>query len=317
MTEEMALQKQENGVSALVDIESARAVQEVQAAMIVAKKYPRDELAAYQKIMKACERPGLAKEALYAYPKGGNMVTGPSIRLAEVMAQAWGNLDFGIRELSQRDGVSEIEAYAWDLETNTRQTKTFNVKHQRYSKKKGLSSLNDPRDIYEHTANQGARRMRACILGIIPGDITDAAVKRCETTVAKGDGRSLTEQMRDMVASFQQRGVTKEMIEERLGHKLDVIISTEVVALGKIFKSIKDNMSQREQWFDLGVVDKKKADDLSEKIVKPKKAKKEVKEEEVVSYQCPDKLDEKGNATLVLALVCLECDHLKDCPARG
>lgn len=318
MREEMALEKQENGVSALVDIESARATQEVQAAMIVAKRFPRDEMAAYQKIMKACERPGLAKEALYAYPRGGKMVTGPSIRLAEAMAQAWGNLDFGIRELSQRDGVSEIEAYCWDLETNTRQTKTFNVKHGRFTRAKGLTMLNDPRDIYEVTANQGARRVRACILGIIPGDITEAAVTRSEETMTKGDGKPLVDRIRDMVTAFQEFGVTQEMIEARLGHKLDATIATEVVALGKIYKSLKDNMSQREQWFDLGVADKKAADDLTEKVKKPKKEKKkEVKSEEApLQYSCPNQLDEEGNPIPVLALQCKECEQREGCPAH-
>ena len=134
MTFELVEQQETTG-NALVDIESARATQEVQASMIIAKRFPRDEIAAYQKIIKACERPSLAKEALYAYPRGGQMITGPSIRLAEAMAQAWGNLDFGVRELSQKNGVSEVEAYAWDLETNTRQTKTFQVKHERYTRK--------------------------------------------------------------------------------------------------------------------------------------------------------------------------------------
>ncbi len=316
MTDEMALQKQENGVSALVDIESARATQEVQAAMIVAKRFPRDEMVCYQKIMKACERPGLAKEALYAYPRGGKMVTGPSIRLAEVMAQSWGNLDFGIRELSQKDGVSEVEAYAWDLETNTRQTKTFNVKHGRFTKKKGLTMVEDPRDIYEVTANQGARRMRACILGIIPGDITDAAVDQCEKTVARGDGRSLSEQIRDIVTAFKALGVTMEMIEARLGHKLDATITTEVMALIKIYKSLKDNMSTREQWFDAGVEDKKAADSLSEKVTKSKKTKKKADNGSPLQYDCPNQLDEKGNPIPVLALECKTCDTLEGCPSH-
>ena len=121
----------------IVPIEQHRAIQEVQASMIIAKRFKRDQNESYIRIMKACEREGLAKEAMYAYPRGGQLITGPSIRLAEVLAQNWGNLDFGIRELSQESGVSEVEAFAWDKETNTRQSKTFQVPHSRYSKKKG------------------------------------------------------------------------------------------------------------------------------------------------------------------------------------
>ncbi len=71
---------------------------------------------------------------------------------------------------------STVEAFAWDVEeANTRQTKVFQVRHWRHTKQGGYK-LTDPRDIYELVANNGARRLRACILGVIPGDVIDAAV---------------------------------------------------------------------------------------------------------------------------------------------
>ncbi|PWW19485.1 hypothetical protein DFO73_12055 [Cytobacillus oceanisediminis] len=63
-------------------------------------------------------------------------------------------------------------AYAWDLETNVRQEKVFTVKHSRKAKG-SITKLDDPRDIYELVANNGARRLRSYILGIIPGDIVE------------------------------------------------------------------------------------------------------------------------------------------------
>ena len=68
-------------------------------------------------------------------PRGGQSVEGPSIRLAETLAQEWGNIQYGIRELSQSNGESTVEAFAWDIQTNTRQVKVFQVPHVRYSKK--------------------------------------------------------------------------------------------------------------------------------------------------------------------------------------
>src|SRR5215469_5134717 len=94
----------------LSEATEARAVAEVQASYVIAKKFPRNEHQAYIKIIDSCKRPFLAEQAMYAYPKGGTLVTGPSIRLAEVMARSWGNIDFGIRELSQVNGVSTVEA---------------------------------------------------------------------------------------------------------------------------------------------------------------------------------------------------------------
>ena len=77
----------------------SRQAQEVQAAMVIAKRFPRDEVESYNRIMQSCKRKSLAESAMYEYPRGGTKVTGPSIRLAEAMAQNWGNLDFGITEL--------------------------------------------------------------------------------------------------------------------------------------------------------------------------------------------------------------------------
>jgi hypothetical protein len=128
---------------------------EVQGGIALAKRFPRDQKEAMDRILVACQRPGLAEHALYTYNRGGTEVTGPSIRLAETIAQNWGNLQFGVRELEQRSGESAVEAFAWDMETNVRQVKTFRVKHERYANKR-IYRLEDPRDIYEMTANQGS-----------------------------------------------------------------------------------------------------------------------------------------------------------------
>ena len=239
--------------NALVEIESARAVQEVQASMVIAKRFPRDQNLAYTRIIKACERLSLAKNAQYAYPRGGQSVTGPSIRLAEVLALNWGNLEFGIRELSQTDGWSEIEAFAWDLETNTKQVKTFKVPHKRYTKERGNVSLTDPRDIYEHIANQGARRVRACILGVVPGDIVEAALDQCERTMRRGNAdKPLQDRIRIMLKGFSDIGVNQAMIKTRLGHNVDLITEEELLELNKIGRSLIDNMTSREDWFGVG-----------------------------------------------------------------
>jgi len=239
-----------SGGSGMLEVASSRQAQEVQAAMVVAKKCPRDENESYARIMRACKRKGLAENACYTYPRGNTTVEGPSIRLAEVLAQNWGNIDFGIVELEQKNGESVVMAYAWDLETNTRQTKVFTVKHIRYTRN-GSKSLNDPRDIYEMTANQGARRLRACILGIIPGDIQEEAVRACNDTLASSGGDiPLQDRVRKMTAKFDEMGVSVDMIETRLGHKIETITEQELIALRKIYKSCTDNFAGVGDYFE-------------------------------------------------------------------
>ena len=235
--------------TALGDSEQSRAIAETQAAMVIAKRFPRNAIKAMDAILNACTRPTLAESALYTYSRGGTDITGPSIRLAEAMAQAWGNMQFGIRELEQRNGESTVEAFAWDMETNTRQVKTFQVRHERHTKK-GVNKLSDPRDIYELTANQGARRLRACILGVIPGDVTESAVKQCETTM-KAKAEVTTDSLAKLIEAFAAYGVTKEHIEKRIQRRLNSMVPAQLVSLRKIYNSLKDGMSTPQDWFDL------------------------------------------------------------------
>lgn len=230
---------------------STREAQEVQAAVFMAKQFPRNENEAIARIMRACDRIGLATKAVYSYPKGGTNVTGPSVRLAEAMAQAWGNIQSGVVELEQRDGESTCMAYCWDIETNTRECKIFTVKHQ-ISTKKGMKVLTDPREIYELVANQGARRKRACILNIIPGDVTELAVERCNKTLQSGNRRPLIDRLREMVDFFQTRfSVPLSSIEKYFGYKLDAFTEQDGITLANIFNALKDGEAKREDYFQL------------------------------------------------------------------
>lgn len=239
------------GESAMVQIESSRAVQEAQAAFVVAKRFPRHELHAEDKIIEACQRISLAEMAEYAYPRGGVQVTGPSIRLAEVMARLWGNMRYGFRELSQSGGVSEVQAYAIDLETNALQERVFQVKHTRAARGQ-LTQLTDPRDIYELIANQAARRVRACILALIPGDVQEKAIQTCRETLSGASDEPLKERVRKMLTAFTEFDVTEDMIERRLGKKISAIKEPDLLKLRQIYTSLNDGMSVPGQWFDVG-----------------------------------------------------------------
>ena len=246
---ENKMQKQDKSTTAEMMV--SRQAQEVQAAMVIAKRFPRDEFEAYNRIMKACERPLLAENAMYEYPRGGTMITGPSIRLAEALAQAWGNIDFGIMELDQTKGESTMMAYAWDLETNTRQTKIFQVRHERKARGR-INKLEDPRDIYEMVANQGARRMRACILGIIPGDVVEAATEKCKETIIKGNKTPLGDRIKKMIVAFDSEfGVSKEAIEEHIGCSAEAFTENSLIRLRGVYKSLKDGMAKREDYFEI------------------------------------------------------------------
>lgn len=234
--------QQSQGMSAAGMMMVSRQAQEVQAAMVIAKRFPRDEAAAAERILKACTRQSLAESAMYEYTRGGTTITGPSIRLAEAVAQNWGNIDYGIIELEQKDGESQVMAYAWDLETNTRQSKIFTVPHVRETRS-GAYALTESRDIYELVANQGARRVRSCITGIIPGDVMEMAIKQCELTLKGGSKDPLEVRIAKMAERFQEEyKITGEMLEGYIGKRLSAFSENDVVRLGKVYRSLKDGV---------------------------------------------------------------------------
>lgn len=243
-------QTQNQGMGVAGAMMVSRQAQEVQAAMVIAKRFPRDEAASADRILKACMRKSLAESAMYEFPRGGQTITGPSIRLAEALAQNWGNLDYGIIELEQKGNESQVMAFAWDLETNTRQSKIFTVPHIRQTGK-GAYPLTDPRDIYELVANQGARRMRSCILGVIPGDVVEMAVKQCEVTLRAGNREPLEARIAKMAGKFQTEfQITGEMLEGFIGKRLQAFSESDIVRLGKIYRSLKDGVIGSEYFTD-------------------------------------------------------------------
>lgn len=249
--------------STVANMMISRQAQEIQGAMVIAKKFPRNEDVALSKILNACQRLGLAEQATYEYPRAGTKVNGPSIRLAETLARNWGNIDYGIIELEQKDGKSEMMAYAWDLETNARATRIFTVKHWRDTKK-GAHKLTDARDIYEITANMGARRVRSCILQTIPGYVVDEALEQCELTI-KGSNRSpLNQRIKDMVKFFKDEyKVTKKMLEEFIGCNSNAFSEGDVRRLAKVYRSLKDGMASVGDYF--GIDDKPTGSPLTQK----------------------------------------------------
>lgn len=248
----------------MTEVAKTEVLGRIRGAIAVAREYPRDEATSLARILMAISNKGLAEKALYAYPRGKERITGPSIRLAEAIAQRWTNIEFGVREIEQRDGYSVVESYCWDLEANVRKATTFTVKHERKANQK-IVRLTDPRDIYEHVANSAARRMRACILAVVPKEIIDRAVVEVKKVLTSGDKRTLPERTATMLAAFEKLGVRKELIEARLNHVVAHVDEEELFELNNIGNSLHDKQSRRSDWFDVPT-ESDRADDLTAKL---------------------------------------------------
>jgi hypothetical protein len=227
---------------------------EIFAMVVMAKRFPRDPAASMDRILNAFSRPSLAEVSQYQFARGGTDIVGPSIRSAEAIAQEWGNLDTGWYEIERGIGAdgkpfSFIEAYCLDLQSTNRKRLRFIVPHWRDTKSGGYK-LKDERDIYEVCANMAQRRLRACILANIPGDVIETAMKQAEVTLRTNADTS-PEAQKKLLEAFAAWGITKEHIEARIQRRLDTITAAQMVQMKRIYVSLRDDMSKPADWFDV------------------------------------------------------------------
>ncbi|MFC8271117.1 hypothetical protein ACFUJR_00950 [Streptomyces sp. NPDC057271] len=231
-------------------VEQSRAVAEVQAAIVVAQQCPRNIATAIAEMRQVCAQPYLAERAFFRYSRGSGTITGPSIHLARALASCWGNVDYGLVEMRRDDeyGESEMKAYAWDVEKNTRTSSTFIVPHKR-DQKGGPKQLTDMRDIYENNANNGARRVREAIFAILPPWFVEEAKELCAKTLQDGGGKSLPQRVADAIRAFEGIGVTTDRIEGKFGRKASQWTEHDVAQLQIAFRSIQQGEVTAEDEF--------------------------------------------------------------------
>lgn len=221
-------------------VEQSRAMAEVQAAVVVAQQCPRNREMALREMRDSCRQMRLAERAFFRFSRGGSTVSGPTVHLARELARIWGNIQYGISELSRDDehGQSEMQAFAWDLQANTRSAQIFIVPHMR-DKRGGAEKLTDMRDIYENNTNQGSRRLRQAIWSVLPPWFVEEAEELCNKTLKDGGGKPLAIRVADAIAAFQTKGISPDRMERKVGRKSGDWTEWDVAQFGVVFKSLE------------------------------------------------------------------------------
>jgi hypothetical protein len=225
-----------------VAIEQERAIAEAQGQLTLAKRFPRDLIAAHSELMSACKSKAFAEVAFYSVPNRGN---GPSIRLAEEIARVYGNFQYGHRELSRDVGKSEVEVFAWDMEKNNRSIRQITVNHIQDTKN-GPKELRDQSDIDNKIANIASKQVRGRILALMPKWLVQDAVLECRRTLAGNNDEPLDARIRKMVQAFSKLGVTQTVIENWLGKSVSDLTGEELVDLHGMYNAIKEGASAAE-----------------------------------------------------------------------
>ena len=188
----------------------------------------------------------IAEECIYALPRDGKTIEGPSARFAEVAASAWGNCRAGARTVSEENDFVVAQGVFHDLERNV--AITYEVKRRivnKYGKRFGA-------DMIGVTANAACSiALRNAILKGIPkafwSEMYDAARK-----AAIGDVKTLANKRAEMMLYFQKMGVTPEMIFAVLNVAgVEDIGMDELVTLKGMATAIKEGDTTVEQAFPM------------------------------------------------------------------
>jgi len=214
---------------------------ELDTQMLAARRYPRS-LALFRQNVTAMIRQDIeTAEACYYVLKrrktegGSATIEGPTIRLAEIVKSAWGNLHSGGRVLGIREGEIIGQGFAYDLQTNT---STRREVARRITRADG-SRFSD--DMVTVTGNAAvAIAERNAIFAVIPRSLIDPFWRMAKKVVA-GSIKTLGEARKRALAECAELGATPARVCAVLGKAgPDDLTPEDLVDLRGILNSIHE-----------------------------------------------------------------------------
>lgn len=180
-----------------------------------------------------------AQSCGYALPRGGKPITGPSVHLAKIIAQQYGNLraEAKVVEITNRQVVSR--GTAWDLENNY--AVAFEVRRSIIDKR-GNRYSDDMITVTGNAANSIA--YRNAIFGVIPKSITDKAYQAAQHLITGdlSDEEKLIKRRDGAIKHFiDTYAITEEEVVKLCGkHTVNQIQAPEIALLLGFAQSLKD-----------------------------------------------------------------------------
>lgn len=205
-----------------------------------AKAYPRnvkqsiDEIVALVTMDKET-----AATCTYSLPRGGKSISGPSVHLAKIIAQSWGNMrvEAKVVDIGQKQITSQ--AIAFDLEKNL--AIKVEVKRSIWSSRNGR--YND--DMITVTGNAAnAIALRNAVYAVVPRGVVDKAYNAAKRTITGdvSDEDKLVAKRKKVVDALRDTyKVTEDEILGAIGKAaLAHITADDLVTLIGIGQAIKD-----------------------------------------------------------------------------
>jgi hypothetical protein len=190
----------------------------------------------------------IAAGCIYALPRDGKTIEGPSARLAEIAASAWGNCRAGASVIGEDADFVTARGIFHDLEKNV--AIAFDVKRR-------ITDRNGRRfkpDMIAVTGNAAASiALRNAVFKGIPKSFWNE-VYNATRKVVVGDTKTLANRRADAVAYLQKFGATEAQVLAKLGRAgIQDITGEDLVILRGLVTALKDGDTTVEETFGEGI----------------------------------------------------------------
>lgn len=189
----------------------------------------------------------IADDCIYALPRDGKTIEGPSARFAEIIASAWGNSRAGARVISDQGEFVTAQGVFHDLERNV--AITYEVQRRIT----GKSGKRFSADMIGVTANAACSiALRNAILKGVPKAFW-ASMYDAARQVIMGDIKTLANRRAAAIQNFQRYGITPEQICAQLGvaGQEDITLDHLVILRG-LLTALRDGDTTPEEAFSHG-----------------------------------------------------------------
>ena len=185
---------------------------EIDMQVATAHKFPRSIKRFRQEALQMVTlNESVAESCIYALPRSGKTIEGPSARFAEVVASAWGNCRAGARVVSDQGDFITAQGMFYDCERNVGLT---------YEVQRRITDKNNRRfnaDMIGVTGNAASSiALRNAILKGVPKAFWDDMYQAARAVVM-GDFSTLANRRADALKALVAFGVTQEQVFAKLG----------------------------------------------------------------------------------------------------
>jgi len=187
---------------------------EIDIQIATAKRYPRSLTSFRARALDmATLDQGTAESCIYALPRDGKTIEGPSARFAEIMASAYGHMRVEGRPVDDDGKFITARGTAWDIENNV--LIAFETK-RRVTNKSNKRFSDDMISVTSNAATSIA--IRNAVLKVVPKAYWGPIYEACRKA-AVGDASTLANRRAAMLEYFLKLGATNDKVFTLLGVK--------------------------------------------------------------------------------------------------